>query len=200
MRSYNHLLPLSARLRCIILFCFVALLGVRAQAATFTVTNTHDTGAGSLRQAILDANANGGAVTDTIGFNIPGGGVKTITPASELPEITTPTLIDGYTQPGASANTLDVGDNAVLLIELDGTNAGATASGLTISATAPGCTIKGLVVNRFSGDFESGIAVFSSNVKIEGNFLGSNAGGTAALGNSVGISFNFCQRTAPSAG
>jgi hypothetical protein len=35
--------------------------------ATFTVTNTNDSGAGSLRQAVLDANAAAGA--DTIVFD-----------------------------------------------------------------------------------------------------------------------------------
>ena len=44
----------------------------------FVVTNTNDHGAGSLRQAITDANATVGP--DRISFNIPGGGVKTITP------------------------------------------------------------------------------------------------------------------------
>ena len=42
------------------------------RAATFTVTNTHNNGPGSLRQAIFNANANPGA--DTIAFNIPGAG------------------------------------------------------------------------------------------------------------------------------
>jgi hypothetical protein len=44
-----------------------------ADAATFTVTNTFDSGAGSLRQAILDANATFG--NDDIAFAIPGPGV-----------------------------------------------------------------------------------------------------------------------------
>lgn len=159
-----------------------------ADAAGLVVTNTNDSGAGSLRQAILDANANGSAVTDTITFNIPGGGVKTITPASALPDIKTPTLIDGYTQPGASVNTLDVGDNAVLLIELNGASAGASADGLTISAE--GSTIRGLVINRFANDFHSGIAVSANNVKIEGNFVGTNASGTGALANGIGVSIS----------
>src|SRR5947207_15931209 len=57
----------------------VAKLGlapVLPLACTFTVTNTNDSGAGSLRQAILDANANLG--TDSICFSVPGGGVQTI--------------------------------------------------------------------------------------------------------------------------
>src|SRR5437899_10666596 len=89
-----------------------------SRAATFTVTNTNDSGAGSLRQAILDANATAGP--DTIAFNIPGAGVHTITPASSLDAITDPVTIDGYTQPGASVNTDPMPTNAFLLIELDG--------------------------------------------------------------------------------
>src|SRR5438552_16298734 len=90
-----------------------------ARAATFTVTTTNDTGVGSLRQAITDANANGADVVDTIQFAItdPPAGVRTITPATALPFITTPVIVDGYTQAGSSSNTLANGDNAVLLIE-----------------------------------------------------------------------------------
>src|SRR5262249_55937217 len=60
----------------------------RTLPSTFLVTNTNDSGAGSLRQAILDANATpnvGGP--DLISFAIPGSGVQTITPASALPTI-----------------------------------------------------------------------------------------------------------------
>ena len=61
--------------------------------ATYTVINTSDTGAGSLRQAITDANANAG--TDNISFNIAGTGVHTITLTSTLPHITDTVMIDG---------------------------------------------------------------------------------------------------------
>ena len=67
--------------------------GSQIDAASFTVTNTNDSGAGSLRQAIIDANANAG--TDTIDFNIPGVGPHTIQPTSTLPTITDPVAIDG---------------------------------------------------------------------------------------------------------
>ena len=70
-----------------------------AHAATLTVTNTNDSGGGSLRQAILDANA--GAGNDTITFNISGGGPFVITPQPPgLPAVLKPTTIDGTTQPG----------------------------------------------------------------------------------------------------
>jgi hypothetical protein len=117
------------------------LLAAVASAATFTVNTTADSSVGSLRQAILDANAAPG--TDTIDFAIAASGVQTISPTTALPDITDPVIIDGYTQPGTSTNTLAVGDNAVLLIELDGTNAGAT--GLNI--TAGNSTVRGLVMN-----------------------------------------------------
>src|SRR4051794_13939532 len=75
----------SAIVAFIAVACFGAL---SAQAATFTVTNTNESGAGSLRQAILNANGNPGA--DLIDFKIPGGGVHTIFVKSNLPTITDP--------------------------------------------------------------------------------------------------------------
>jgi hypothetical protein len=75
----------------------------RTLLSTFTVINTADSGAGSLRQAILDANASGTAAT--IQFNIPGSGVHVISVAAALPTITVPVTINGFTQPGSQANT-----------------------------------------------------------------------------------------------
>src|SRR5947207_15548138 len=94
----------------------LCLAAVPLAAATFTVMNTNDSGPGSLRQAILDANGNPG--TDAIAFDIPGPGVHTIQPATPLPTITEAVTIDGYTQPGASPNTQPDGEDAVLLIEI----------------------------------------------------------------------------------
>ncbi len=64
--------------RTVVIAVFLGLASLAAVAATFTVTTAADSGAGSLRQAILDANANAGA--DTIAFDIPGSGIHTITP------------------------------------------------------------------------------------------------------------------------
>ena len=150
-------------------------------ANAFVVTNTNNSGIGSLRQAILNANTKPGS--DAIVFDIPGSGVHTISPASPLPPIADPVVIDGYTQPGASPNTLAVGDNAILLIEVNGANAGIGVTGLTI--TAGSSTVRGLVINRFGGD---GIAITgsgASNNAVLGNFIGTNAAGTAALGNGI---------------
>ena len=147
-----------------------------AQANGFTVSNTNDAGAGSLRQAIIDANAAPDA--GTINFNIAGAGVHTISPATPLPVITSPVTIDGYTQPGAAENTDASGFNGALVVELDGTNAGVGSVGLNISGG--NSTVRGLVINRFN---VNGIAVHSDDNVIEGNFLGTDAAGTGALGN-----------------
>lgn len=148
----------------------------RAAAANFVVTNTNDSGPGSLRAAILNANGNGTGTIDTITFNIPGSGVHTIKPLTELPAITTQTVIDGYSQPGASVNTLDVGDNAVLLIEIDGSLAPPDLYGLTLKATS---TVRGLVINRFG----SGIGIYGEDCNVRGNFIGTDPTGTTAQGN-----------------
>jgi hypothetical protein len=158
---------------------------------TLTVINTNDSGAGSLRQAILDANANAGA--DSICFNIPSAGVQTITPTTPLDAITDPVTIDGYTQTGASANTGAFGaaDNAVLMIELNGASAGANTggfanSGLKIDAGGGGSTIRGLVINRFG---DACIVVNSTAASttaggnfITGNFIGTDSTGTNPIG------------------
>jgi hypothetical protein len=156
-----------------------AVLQAAAQAATFSVTNTNDTGGGSLRQAILDANANAGS--DTINFNIAGSGIKTITPAGALPEITEGVTIDGYSQPGATANTLAVGNDAVILIELNLVN-DASLFGLKVSGGAT--TIRGLAINR-GGQAITLEGTGGSNV--EGCFIGTDAGGTQDLGNATGV-------------
>jgi hypothetical protein len=150
----------------------------RTVPSTFTVLNTNDSGADSLRQAIVDANANAGA--DVIAFNISGSGVHTISPSSPLPAITDPVTIDGYTQPGASANTLATGNNAVLKIELNGASAGTGfINGLLIYAG--NSSVRGLVINRF--DF---VGIWLENGDgnvVEGNYIGTDVTGTIALGN-----------------
>ncbi len=169
--------------------------GVRA-AQTFTINTTasDDDGACNTLSAGLDCTlreainaVNNGSGGDTIAFNIGGAaGVKTIAPTSPFPAITQPVTIDGYTQTGANANTAPTGNNATLLIELNGAAAGTTTNGLTFSAD--GITVRGLVINRFSAN---GISINqsagSSGNTIAGCFLGTNAAGTADLGNGSGI-------------
>jgi hypothetical protein len=133
----------------------------------------------TLRAAIEQANATPGP--DTIGFNILGSDVKTISPNSPLPEITDRVTIDGYSQPGSSPNTLAQGTNAVLEVELDGSNAGSGANGLVIRPDGSGSVIRGLVINRFLGD---GVTILGGTQnRIEGNFIGTDPSGTIDRGN-----------------
>ncbi|MGH8173487.1 MAG: hypothetical protein ACREPX_10075 [Rhodanobacteraceae bacterium] len=188
--------------------CFIA----PAHADTFTVTNTADSGAGSLRQAILDANAmqmsgGGSCVPHSIAFAIPGTDLHTIQPLSELPGLDISMTLDAYTQPGATANTLNQGDDAQLRIELDGSLAGASSRGLVVNPSIPGSglcggngsSIRGFVINRFAqaGIFMEGITCPSGfscgvgGVRIQGNFIGTDVSGTLARGNGVGLYFGL---------
>jgi parallel beta-helix repeat protein len=139
-----------------------------AHAATFAVNTTASAGAGSLRSA-LNA-ANGTAAPDTIEFAIPGNGVHTITPAVQLPAITQPVSIEGYTQPGSSAAAPGV--PAVPTIVINGVN---VVRGLDIQGN--GVEVRGLVIRDTLGD---GIVVAGSNNVIAGNYLGLNAAGVVA--------------------
>ncbi len=158
-----------------------------ARANTFLVINTADGGAGSLRQPIVDANNNPGY--DTIAFAIPGVFVHTITLIASLPIITDQVLIDGYTEPGSTQNTLANGDNAVLLIEVQGSSAVLDV----FNVEALGCTIRGLVINGATkigggrGIILSGGAVACV---VEGCFIGTDPTGTIARPNVYGIVIN----------
>jgi gliding motility-associated-like protein len=83
----------------LILFVFICN---SAFPATFTVTSNADSGPGTLRQALLDAAANGTTQLDYINFNIPGntGAGVTIIVQSQLPNVTANVIIDGTTEPG----------------------------------------------------------------------------------------------------
>jgi len=190
--------------KILLLTLLAFFLTVSARAVPFTVNSTLDTadanigngvcsdGGGNctLRAAIQEANFTSAA--DTIGFAILpfDGSVKTITPTSALPDITQTVTIDGYTQSGSSVNTAVLTDNAVILIELNGANAGATVDGLRLVASASGSTVRGLVINRFT---RTGISLFESdNNIISGNFIGTDATGLIDLGNaSVGVNGEF---------
>jgi CSLREA domain-containing protein len=142
-------------------------------ATTFVVTNTEDDGSGSLRSAITNANAHPGL--DVVTFAIPGVGVRTIRPLSQLPDITDPLIIDGYSQPGASPNTAKTGSNAQIMVELDGS----LTSAVGLRITGGGSTVRGLAMNRwFFNTIE--LRTAGGNV-IEGNFIGTDPTGMFAL-------------------
>ena len=171
--SDEHRAP-YLRMRKQLCAAFVALLwavlgALDVPAATLAVINVNDSGAGSLRQAILDANATNGL--DTILFQIPGTGVHTIVLLSALPAITDPVVINGTTQPDYAGTPL---------IEINGTSAG-TSAGLRLLTSYS--TIKGLVINRFVAQ---GLLIQGggSNV-VQGNYIGTDPSGTMARANSL---------------
>jgi len=133
-----------------------------------TVVNTNDSGPGSFRAAIICANAMFGV--QTIEFAIPGAGPHTIQPLSALPTITDAVILDATTQPGYTL---------LPLIELDGSLAGAGASGLWLRGG--NSTVKGFAINRFS---DSGITISGEGGNtIEYNLIGTDVTGAVDQGN-----------------
>lgn len=72
-------------------------------AAVFVVTSNADSGPNTLRQAMLDAAANGSTDKDYINFNITDQSEagRTIILQSQLPDVSSNLVIDGTTQTGA---------------------------------------------------------------------------------------------------
>ena len=156
----------------------VVVLGVAsrfAAAATFTVTNTADSGAGSLRQAIMDANA-AGAGPHTISFDIPGSGVQTISPSTGLPAISVSSgglTIDGTTQPGyAGSPLIDV-------------VCGGSFNQLGFDFFGSGGTVKGLAMGNCAVAITAALPI---PLAVKSCYIGTDATGMAAVPNSVGIS------------
>lgn len=89
--------------------------------------------------------------------------------------------IDGYTQAGAHPNTKAEGNDAALKIVLNGTNV--SGPGFEIPGFSSNDLIKGLVINRFTG--AAGIHGTSVGNRVEGNFIGTTAGGKGDLGNGL---------------
>lgn len=138
-----------------------------ATAADYLVTSTADSGAGTLRQALLNANENPGL--DRIRFQIAGTGIKTLAPATPLPPITDPLILDGTTQPGYVDRPL---------IEINGFNAGAN-SGLRL--LAGDSEVRGLCINRFGAE---GIRIEGPGTNLlRANFVGTDPTGIVARGN-----------------
>lgn len=141
-------------------FLWAGVVG-SASAAVFTVTTTNDSGPGSLRQAIHDANAAVGV--RSIQFNIPASVVPTIAPLTALPDITNTVSLNAATQPWDWA------------IRLDGLN---LTNGLPYALTlrANNCVVRGFVIVRFA----SGILIDSgSGNSIVGNRIGLDLDGVA---------------------
>lgn len=150
----------------------------RRLLATFTVDSLADDGStGTLRWALNQSNNS--SDLDTINFDLPGTGVKTIKVTSQLPSTNFPVVIDGTTQNGYSGTPLVV---------LDGGGAPIGTSGLLLSGG--GSTLKGLAINNFFAGAGVIISIMGGDT-IQGNFIGTNAQGTAAAPNHEGIAIEF---------
>jgi hypothetical protein len=183
-----------------------------AHAVAFVVTNVADSGSGTLRQAIMDANsASPECAKQTITFTIPGDGTHTIQPRSELPPFNIPIVLDGYSQTGSKANTANDGTNAVITIELDGSMAG-NSNGIVIGYAAPlsglcggnGSQVDGVVINNFKlAAVEMSESPCPSNyqcdpvgAQIYGSFIGTDTTGTLARPNRTGVHLGLNSKSA----
>lgn len=160
----------------------------RVVPATLLVTNTNDSGTGSLRAAITQANLD--TIADTIQFAINGGtGFNTISLQSTLPSVVSPIIIDGTSQAGYGANTLSVGggNNSTIQIVLDGAGLTGNSPGLEFTSTASGSEVNGLSFINLP----VGIKSNASNMSITGNYFGVKPDGnlqTSKMGTGVDIS------------
>ena len=164
------------------LFALLSALPL-ATAATFTVSNTNDAGPGSLRQAVIDANADG--TVDSIEFAIPEGlcaanGVCSIVLASILPDITEGVVIDGTTQPRygtARANVCAAASTPSYMRILV-----KSAADFVFSVTALGeVTLRGLAIAG-GGGTTTGIRIdTNASTTVQCNHLGADGPGTASL-------------------
>lgn len=156
---------------------------VPVRGSVFVVTNTNDSGAGSLREAITLANASG--QPGTIEFDIPGTGLHVIQPDTLLPALAVQTLVDGLSQDGADCTTWP----PTLRIEISGANlTHFDAYGLALDPGSGGSEIRGLVVRDVNVNNNSdGLYVASDANHIACNFIGTDVTGTAAAGNTTGI-------------
>ena len=163
------------------------LFTVSSFAATFVVTNTNNSGPGSLAQAITDANATPGA--DVITFNLPTNAPCIISLTSQLPFITDALTIDGYSQPGSTQGTIA---GRVIHVNIDGTGVG---FGDIFLIDADNVTISGLAIYKAPNYAINITPNGIDNVHIWGNYIGTDSSGlTTGLGNVQGgviSNYNF---------
>ncbi len=160
---------------------------VGSTATVLTVTNTNDAGLGSLRQALLDANA--AANINRIRFAIGSScGPRIINLASLLPDIVHPVSIEGFSQPGAVRNTAVAGYNGTLCIAINGQNQITGAFGLNVNTTAsPDATvsIEGIA---FGGHSIAAVQFAGGrNHQLLGAQIGGTIGSTNLLPSNIGV-------------
>lgn len=208
LKRWNKLFTICMLLSSVLSFGTFAAPSF-ASGTTFVVTNTNDSGDGSLRQAILEANANAGA--DTIIFSIEPEGSHVITLESLLPPITEAVTIDGTSQSGYSTGDEPVIQITGRQIEIDGTPIEEMCAGVesgvyrdnpgldvvyNSAGNASGTTIMGLKISYFCQaisisasldgrqlgcDSAGDIVQRISNVLVQDNLVEGNLNGNSAV-------------------
>ena len=152
----------------------------RILLTTFTVTTAADAGPGSLREAIVAANANAGA--DLIAFSI-GTGPQTIRPATDLPAVDDATTIDGRTQPGWQGTPV---------VRLDGPAAGMDSVGLHLRGE------RAQVLDLSVTGFGTGLRLRGDHQAVAGCYVGLDPAGAPGA-NTYGIELSASFATIGSA-
>ncbi|MBX3697165.1 MAG: hypothetical protein KF811_05105 [Dokdonella sp.] len=165
------------------------LVGTRPDAGAYesavddsglqVVTTTADSGAGSLRQAIINANLS--PVATRIKFDISTICPRVITLGSPLPDIAKDVFLDGYSEYGSMPNTSELAFNAKLCVAVRGNTTNQPTHALRVSQNSGRLRVSGIAFGNFSGsaiDLPAG-----SNHQIRGSqFGGSLAGSGLQLG------------------
>ncbi|HSE11596.1 MAG TPA: right-handed parallel beta-helix repeat-containing protein [Rudaea sp.] len=148
---------------------------------TYIVSNTADSGAGSLRQAVLDANAS--IDQGDIIFQLPGGCPQVIGLNSPLPDVTSPIRILGYSQAGAAPNQ-DAERFEPTLCVLVKPASGALTYALRVpaSANAGQLDVSGV---GFGGFGQAVVLLGGSPHRVTGNQFGGITGGVYLPGSTV---------------
>jgi uncharacterized repeat protein (TIGR01451 family) len=148
-------------------------LTVSVTGSSVAVTNVNDSGAGSLRQALLDAQSAVCSTPCSITFNIVAGPFR-IQPLTALPNVASSTTLDGTTQPGYSGTPV---------VELDGT----LLTGAPGTLVLPGTNAKVLGLSITNAPAAgAGILLSGNGNTVQRNSIGTTPGNVAA-GNDTGI-------------
>jgi trimeric autotransporter adhesin len=166
---------------------------IGSNATTINVVNTNDSGVGSLRQALTDANATAGFTR--IHFNIPGACPRVINVQTQLPTITQALKIDGYTQPGASRNTLPLGNDAELCVILNAPQGSTAFTALETGSTLPAGATLAIDGLGFSGFLLGGVGfTVGNNHSLTGSAIGGTINGYITRQNGFGVRIGAAAR------